>query len=58
MDKAKFKALEITTQLVAAKLSNANFMVNGEKGKEVADFYKEIYNGILNLTESANNQGE
>lgn len=40
------KAMEIATEIVAAKIGNTSTSTNAESGKRVAEFYAEIYNGI------------
>lgn len=42
------KAIEIATEIVAAKVRNSSTPTNAESGKRVAEFYAEIYNGIYN----------
>lgn len=44
------KALEITTQIVEAKMSSTSTAVNKETGKAVAEFFEEIYNGVSKIT--------
>ncbi len=41
----KFVA-EIAKEIVIAKMSNSSLSVNDEAGKNVAGFYREIFDGI------------
>lgn len=52
MHRDKKEALEITTKLVEAKLSNSGIVINAEGGKAVADFFQEIYNKVAEISES------
>lgn len=42
-------ALEATKELVSAKLSNCNLIINENGGKDVAEFIEEIYNKLVEL---------
>jgi hypothetical protein len=44
------KALEITTQIVDAKMASSTIVVNKDNGKAVAEFFEEIYRGVLKIT--------
>jgi hypothetical protein len=44
------KALEITTQIVEAKISNSSLTISKANGTAVADFFEEIYRGVLKIT--------
>lgn len=49
---------DVTKEIVVAKMSNTTLSVNDVAGKEVADFYREIYNGIYaTLKDTAINNG-
>ena len=37
---------DMAKEIVVAKMSNTTLSVNEESGKHVADYYREIYNGI------------
>lgn len=40
-------AAEVAKEIVIAKMPSSNCSINAECGKHVADFYKEIYEGIV-----------
>lgn len=44
------KALEITTQIVEAKISNSSLSISKANGTAVAEFFEEIYRGVLKIT--------
>ena len=49
---------DVTKEIVAAKMSNATLSVSKEAGKNVADFYHEIFTGIYaTLKDTAINNG-
>lgn len=48
----KKKALEITTELVKAKLSSSTVSPSETGGKAVADFFQVIYDKVSEITES------
>ena len=50
MIKPDVKALEITTQIVEAKISNSSLTISKANGTAVADFFEEIYRGVLKIT--------
>lgn len=52
MFRAKNKALEITAEIVKAKMANSTISSNALGGKDVADFFKEIYQGVLEVAET------
>lgn len=46
------KALEITTQIVVAKMENSNTTACKKTGEDTAEFFKEIYNAVKEITSS------
>ena len=44
------KALEITTQIVVAKMENSGNIACKKTGEETAEFFKEIYNAVKEIT--------
>lgn len=44
-------ALEITTKLVEAKLSNSDMVINAETGKAVASYYEAIFDKVVEIIE-------
>lgn len=44
------KALEITTQIVVAKMGSSNNTACKKTGEDVAEFFKEIYNAVKGIT--------
>ena len=51
MYRPKEKALEVTTELVKARLSNTNISVTADGGKDTADYFQAIYDKVLEITE-------
>ena len=52
MSSFKSKALEITTQIVVAKMENSGNIACKNTGEETADFFKAIYNAVKEITSS------
>lgn len=52
MDRPEKKALEITTEIVVAKMSNSGLSTNSANGKVVGEFFTEIYNKVLAITKT------
>ncbi|MCH5210404.1 MAG: hypothetical protein J1F01_05505 [Oscillospiraceae bacterium] len=51
----KSKALDITTQIVTASLQNNSLArISTETGKNVAEYFKAIYEGVKEATKNAN----
>ena len=46
------KALEIATQIVVAKMENSSNIACKKTGEETAEFFKEIYNAVKEITSS------
>ena len=46
------KALEITTQIVVAKMGNSGNIACKQTGKDTAEFFKEVYNAVKEITSS------
>lgn len=44
------KALEIATQIVVAKMENSTGNACQNSGKDTAEFFKEIYNAVKEIT--------
>lgn len=44
------KALEITTQIVVAKMENSTNAACQNSGKDTAEFFKEVYNAVKEIT--------
>lgn len=53
MDQNVRYALDATTTITAARLSNINLAVNQETGERVADFYEAIFNRILEIVKKS-----
>lgn len=51
-EKKKQIALDITTQIVVAKMSNSSISVVGDCGIKVGDFFSEIYKKIAQIVET------
>ena len=49
MDDAKQYALDVTTEIVVAKMSNTTITPTGENGVHVAAFFQAIYDKILEI---------
>lgn len=52
MDPIKRYALDIAKEIVIAKMESSAVKANKDGGKDVADFFEEIYNRVLALSES------
>lgn len=52
MDSFKSKALEITTQIVVAKMENSDGAACKKTGEDTAEFFKEVYNAVKEITSS------
>ena len=52
MDSPETKALEITTQIVVAKMENSGNAACKKSGEDTAEFFKEIYNAVKEITSS------
>ena len=50
MNSAELKALEITTQIVVAKVGNSDSVACKRTGEDTAEFFKEIYNAVKGIT--------
>lgn len=46
------KALDITTQIVVAKLHNSDSSINAVRGQDVAAYFKAIYESVQAITSS------
>ena len=53
-NRAELQAIEIATELVKEKLSNSTICVNTDGGKATADYFKEVFNGVLEVLNSHN----
>lgn len=51
MLKAKIKALEITAELVKARLNNSEVSLDAEGGQATAAYFEAIYNKVSEITE-------
>lgn len=49
MDRSDRYALDAAKEMTIAKLSNANIIINSESGKNVADFFEEIYKKVSEI---------
>lgn len=49
MEPAKRIALDITKDIVIAKMSNSTLSVNADGGKNLADFFEEVYGRVLDI---------
>ena len=49
---AELRALKIATELVKEKLSSSTISVRADGGKATADYFKEVFNGVLEVLES------
>lgn len=49
MSRPYSKAFEATNELVKARLSNTSSPINQEIGKNVAEYYQEIFNKVLEI---------
>ena len=45
-DKIEVYAANAAKEIVIAKMSNTNISINAESGKNISEFYDEIYKGI------------
>lgn len=52
MQNSSRKALEITTEIVAAKMHNDKNSTTKDGGEDVAEFFKAIYLGVKEITDS------
>ena len=52
MQNSSRKALEITTEIVAAKMHNETFAATADSDEDVAEFFKAIYLGVKEITDS------
>lgn len=52
MNRPEKKALEITTEIVVAQMQNTSGPVCSETGKDVGDYFREIYNSVLEITKT------
>lgn len=46
------EALNITTQIVVAKMRSSENSINAASGKATADFFKAIFEGVKEITSS------
>ena len=52
MSRLDTKALEITKEIVVAHAQNSNMPCTKEGGECIAEFFKEIYKGVKEITDS------
>lgn len=52
MTRYEKKALEITTQIVVAKMQNSTTSCNEATGKQIGEFFTEIYKSVCEITEA------
>jgi hypothetical protein len=49
MDHKTLKAIDIATQIVVAKMQNSTTTINAQTGKDTAEYFKAVYDGIKNI---------
>lgn len=50
MNRPEIKALDITTEIVVAKMQSETYSATESSGKNVGKFFKEIYDSVLAIT--------
>ena len=52
MTRPQLRALDIATQIVIAKVANDNATICAANGQLLADYFKAIYENVLEITET------